>query len=119
MLDQIEGVRTFVAVVEAGSFSAASKRLGITNKLASKYIATLEARLGMNLLRRTTRSMSLTPEGRSYLEGCRRVLNEVELLETSLDASAGLKGTLCVSAPLTYGDAVVASAAQRFMDDHP
>ena len=118
-LDQIDGMRTFVAVVEAGSFSAASKRLGITNKLASKYIATLESRLGMNLLHRTTRSMSLTPEGRSYLEGCRKVLNEVELLETSLDASAGLKGTLRIAAPLTYGDTVVSAAAQSFLAAHP
>lgn len=65
-MDQIDGMRTFVAVVEAGSFSAANKRLGITNKLVSKYIATLENRLGINLLYRTTRSMSLTPEGHTY-----------------------------------------------------
>jgi len=106
-------------VVEAGSFSAAGKRLGITNKLVSKYVATLESRLGTSVLHRTTRSMSLTPEGRNYLEGCRRVLSEVDALEASLDMSAGLKGFLRVAAPLTFGETVVAEAALNFMESHP
>lgn len=118
-MDKIQGMRTFVAVVEAGSFAAASKRLGITGKLASKYIAALEAELGMNLLHRTTRSMSLTHDGRIYLEGCRRVLNEIELLDISLEASRGLKGTLRVAAPLTFGETAVAAAALDFMETHP
>ena len=117
-MDKIEGMRTFVAVVESGSFAAASKRLGITGKLVSKYIATLEAHLGMSLLHRTTRSMSLTHDGRIYLEGCRRVLNEIDLLELSLESSSGLKGTLRVAAPLTFGETSVAAAALEFMDTH-
>ncbi|TAX24034.1 LysR family transcriptional regulator (plasmid) [Rhizobium leguminosarum] len=118
-MDKIDGMRTFVAVVEAGSFAGASKRLGITGKLASKYIAMLEAQLGMNLLHRTTRSMSLTHDGRTYLEGCRRVLNEIDLLDMSLESSSGLKGMLRVAAPLTFGETVVATAALEFMDTHP
>lgn len=118
-VDRIQGMRTFVAVVEAGSFAAASKRLGITGKLVSKYIAALEAELGMNLLHRTTRSMSLTHDGRIYLEGCRRVLNEIDLLDISLESSRGLKGTLRVAAPLTFGETAVAAAALEFMETHP
>lgn len=118
-MDKIDGMRTFVAVVEAGSFAAASKRLGMTGKLASKYIATLEAQLRMNLLHRTTRSMSLTHDGRIYLQGCRRVLNEIDLLDISLESSSGLKGTLRVAAPLTFGETVVAAAVLEFMDSHP
>lgn len=118
-MDKIDGMRTFVAVVEAGSFAGASKRLGITGKLASKYIGTLETQLGMTLLHRTTRSMSLTHDGRIYLEGCRRVLNEIDLLDMSLESSTGLKGILRVAAPLTFGETVVAAAALEFMAAHP
>lgn len=118
-MDQIDGMRTFVAVVETGSFSAASKRLGISNKLVSKYIATLEARLRMKVLHRTTRSMSLTSEGRTYLEGCRRVLSEIDALESSLDFSGEFKGKIRIAAPLTYGETVVTKAALAFMQAHP
>lgn len=118
-MDQIDGMRTFVAVVETGSFSAASKRLGMSNKLVSKYITTLESRLKVNLLHRTTRSMSLTPEGRTYLEGCRRVLSEVDALESSLDGSGDFTGKIRIAAPLTYGETVVTKAALAFMEAHP
>ena len=118
-MDRIDGMRTFVAVAEGGSFAAASKRLGMTNKLVSKYIAALEADRKMRLLFRTTRSMSLTPEGRTFLEGCRRVLGELEALDASLDASAGLTGPLRVAAPLAFGDSVVAPAVDAFMDANP
>jgi len=112
-------MRTFVAVVEAGSFTAAGKRLGISNKLVSKYISKLERRLNTNLLYRTTRSLSLTTEGRDYLEGCRRVLGEVDALDGAMNPAGKLKGKLRVAAPITFGDTFVASAATKFMEAHP
>ncbi len=118
-MDRIDGMKSFVAVVEAGSFAAAGQRLGISNKLVSKRVAQLENQLGMSLLHRTTRSMSLTHEGVRYLEGARRVLAEIEQLETEFDASEGLRGIVRVAAPLTYGDTAVAAAANRFVDQHP
>lgn len=118
-MDRIDGMKSFVAVVEAGSFAAAGQRLGISNKLVSKRVAQLENQLGMSLLHRTTRSMSLTHEGERYLEGTRRVLVEIEQLETEFDASEGLKGIVRVAAPLTYGDTAVAKAASRFVEQHP
>ncbi len=118
-MDKIQGMRTFVAVVETGSFTAASKRLGLTDKLASKYIAALELQLGMSLLHRTTRSMSLTHDGRIYLDGCRRVLAEIDLLDTALQSTSGLKGMLRIAAPLTFGDTVVAAAVDDFMEAYP
>ena len=63
--------------------------------------------------------MSLTQNGRMYLEGCRRVLHETDLLDTSLESSRGLKGVLRVAAPLTFGETAVAAAALEFMDAHP
>ena len=118
-MDRIDGMQSFVAVVETGSFAAAGQRLGISNKLVSKRVAQLENQLGMSLLHRTTRSMSLTHEGERYLEGARRVLVEVEQLETEFGDTEGLKGTVRVAAPLTYGDTAVASAANRFVEEHP
>lgn len=118
-MDRIDGMQSFVAVVETGSFAAAGQRLGISNKLVSKRVAGLENQIGMSLLHRTTRSMSLTHEGERYLEGARRVLAELEQLETEFDGSGDLKGTIRVAAPLTYGDTTVASAANRFVEKHP
>lgn len=118
-VDRIDGMQSFVAVVETGSFAAAGQRLGISNKLVSKRVAQLEHRLGMSLLHRTTRSMSLTHEGERYLEGARRVLVEMEQLEGEFDSSEGLKGTVRIAAPITYGDMAVAQAAARFVTQHP
>ncbi|MGH1477238.1 MAG: LysR family transcriptional regulator [Geminicoccales bacterium] len=118
-MDRIDGMQSFVAVVESGSFAAAGQRLGISNKLVSKRVAQLEIQLGMTLLHRTTRSMSLTHEGERYLEGARRVLAELEQLESEFDDSQGLKGTVRVATPITYGDTAVAHAASRFVEQHP
>jgi len=118
-MDRIDGMRTFVAVVETGSFASAARRLGQSNKLVSKYIATLEEQVGSTLLYRTTRAMSISPEGRIYLEGCRRVLQELDALDASVEASTGLRGMLRVSAPVTFGEMLVSDAAIRFMALHP
>ncbi len=118
-MDKLDGLKTFVAVVESGSFTAAGKRLGISNKLVSKYIGELEAQLKVSLLFRTTRSLSLTNEGRIYLEGCRKVLNEFDVLERSIDPSGGFSGPLKIATPLTLGDTIVPQAAIQFMRDHP
>ncbi|WP_336096709.1 LysR family transcriptional regulator [Roseovarius sp. CH_XMU1461] len=118
-MDRIDGMQSFVAVVESGSFAAAGQRLGISNKLVSKRVAQLETQLGMTLLHRTTRSMSLSHEGERYLEGARRVLAELEQLEAEFDTSEGLKGIVRVAAPITYGDTAVANAANRFVEQHP
>lgn len=118
-MDRIDGMQSFVAVVETGSFAAAGQRLGISNKLVSKRVAGLEAQIGMSLLHRTTRSMSLTHEGERYLEGARRVLAELEQLETEFDDTQGLQGIIRIAAPLTYGDTAVARAANRFVAQNP
>ena len=117
-MDRIDGMRAFVSVVEAGSFTSAGKRLGISNKLVSKYIGTLEAQLGLKLLHRTTRSQSLTNEGRTYLEGCRKVLGAVEALNLMMDPSGGFSGLLRIAAPLTFGETYIAAAALVFMEAH-
>lgn len=118
-MDQIDGMRTFIAVAECKSFTAAGKRLGISNKLVSKYIGALEARLHIKLVHRTTRSLSISNEGQRYLEGCRRVLEEIDALEDSMRMTGSLYGQFKIAAPLTYGETIVSGAVVEFQKKHP
>jgi DNA-binding transcriptional LysR family regulator len=119
-MDTIDGMKTFVAVVETGSFTNAGIRLGISNKLVSKYIGQLEEKVGANLLHRTTRTMSLTESGEIYLHGCREVLATVEEMDLSLKTpSQSLVGRLRVTAPITFGETFITSASHAFLDLHP
>ena len=86
MDDRFAGIREFVATVDSGSLTAAANLLGVTGSAVGKSISRLEARLGVQLLHRTTRRMDLTTEGEAYLVSCRRVLEE--LLDLSDDARA-------------------------------
>ena len=119
-MDLIEGMRAFVAVVDAGSFTEAGARIGISNKLASKYVAELEARLGLRLLNRTTRSSSLTEAGGRYYAGCVALLNGLDALEGGLrDDALGLRGTLRVTAPVAFGEMRIVPLLAGFGDAHP
>src|SRR5712671_5261895 len=84
-MDVLEKMTTYVRVVEAGSFSAAAKQLRISPAAVSRQISTLEDELRVQLLRRTTRKMSITPAGRGYYERCLRILREVDDARLSLE----------------------------------
>jgi DNA-binding transcriptional LysR family regulator len=119
-MDRIDGLRAFVAVVDAGSFTRASERLGISNKLVSKYVAALEAQQGVTLLNRTTRALSLTPAGERFLGGARRVLSAVEELDAETRAEEGsLAGRLRITAPVTFGEMFVAELTCDFIHRNP
>ncbi|GLK64027.1 LysR family transcriptional regulator [Paracoccus kondratievae] len=119
-MDKIDGIRAFVAVVDAGSFTRAGTRLGISNKLVSKYVAALEGQQGVTLLNRTTRSLSLTPAGERYLAAARRVLAAVEELDGQASAEEGaLTGRLRVTAPVTFGEMFVTVLTRDFTHAHP
>ena len=81
MSDMLDGVTTFVRVVETGSFALAAERMNLTRSAVGKVIVRLEKRLGVRLLNRTTRSISLTAEGELYLAHARRILGEIDGLE--------------------------------------
>lgn len=117
-MDRIDRMKTFVAVAETGSFSAAAIRLGISNKLVSKEIRALEEDVGATLFFRTTRSMSITAEGREYQQGCRRVLLEFDALSASLDNAQNLKGSLRVSVPVTLGELLITASVVDFLELH-
>ncbi|WP_299869712.1 LysR family transcriptional regulator [uncultured Hoeflea sp.] len=119
-LPQLSGIAIFVQVAETGAFNEAARRMNLTPSAASKAVTRLEEDLGVRLLRRTTRSVSLTPEGERYLEGARRALAE---LETSAAEAAGSTmepgGTLRVSAPSALGRMWLAPALYDFHRQWP
>src|SRR5512134_2757728 len=99
----------FSTLARAGSLSAAARELGVTTPAVSKHLALMESRVGMSLVVRTTRRMSLTPEGELYLEHARRILGEIDDLGQLMGASkATPKGLLRVNATLGFGRGHVA-----------
>ncbi|NHF74113.1 LysR family transcriptional regulator [Paracoccus xiamenensis] len=120
MMDLADGIRAFLAVVETGSFTAAGQRLGVSNKQAGKQVAALEARLGQNLLYRTTRAVSLTEAGEAWLPHARKVLSAMEDAEDVFaDPAGGLSGRLRITCGTTMGELCVAEAARSFATEHP
>ncbi|HET9451386.1 MAG TPA: LysR family transcriptional regulator, partial [Aggregicoccus sp.] len=117
--ERLKGIEAFVCTAEAGSFTAAAERLNLTNSAVGKAVARLEARLGVRLLQRTTRALSLTDDGRLYHERVSRLLVELEEAEALLAGSRGLRGTLRVSAPAELGRTWVAEVVRDFLVQHP
>jgi len=110
----------FSVLASSGSLSAAARELGVTTPAVSKHLAQMESRLGVSLLNRTTRRMSLTPEGELYLEHARRILGEIEDMEQLLGVSKAIpKGLLRVNATLGFGRSYVAPVISRFARKYP
>ena len=111
---------TFVAVVEAGSLTAAAERLGLAKSMVSKHMQLLEAEIGVGLLVRSTRKLSLTEAGRVFYESSRQLLRSaeqaIEQARTGLDSP---QGTLRVASPIDYGAMVVAPVLARLRARHP
>lgn len=103
-MDRLTSMATFVKTVELGSFTAAADVLGMSPQMASKHILSLEARLNTALLRRTTRTQSLTDFGRLYYERCKLVLAEVDAADSlATQARVTPIGRLRVTAPVSFG----------------
>jgi len=100
-MESLGSLHAFVQAAEARSFTIAGRQLGVSSSAIGKAIARLEERLGVRLFHRSTRSVTLTPEGALFLERCRRILNEVEAAELELTHSrASPTGKLRTSLPL-------------------
>lgn len=111
---------TFARVVEANSFAAAAKRLGVTTSVASKHVAKLEKSLGARLLNRSTRKLSLTEAGEAFYEHCARLIVELEASEQSIaQIETELRGSLRVSAPPSMVAMHIAPALAEFRRRHP
>lgn len=103
-MDRLESMSTLVAAVDAGSFSAASRRLGMPLPTVSRKVAELEAHLRTRLLNRSSRRLTLTDAGRSYLAACKRILEHIGEAERAATGEyAAPKGDLTLSAPIVFG----------------
>jgi DNA-binding transcriptional LysR family regulator len=118
-MDKFANLEALVAVVESGSFSKAAERLDITKSVVSRRISLLEQQLGVHLLRRTTRSLSLTGPGQEFYGRAVRILAELGEAEQSVaDASVELRGRLRLAAPLSFGLHHLSGALNDFMHEH-
>lgn len=119
-MDTIDGMRTFAAVVAEGSFSRAAGRLDMSPQLASKYVGQLEARLGVRLLNRSTRQLSLTEAGRAYHDRVRQVLADIDDMENAVgDLTARARGTLRINAPMTFGQLHLTRTIAEYQNIQP
>jgi DNA-binding transcriptional LysR family regulator len=119
-LDRLTGIVAFARTASLGSYTAAARSLGISPSAVSKSVQRLEQQLGLRLFNRTTRSLSLTPEGRDLHERALRLLREAESIEqAAVAARSEPAGTLKVTAPLPMGVHVLAPALPRFRERYP
>lgn len=110
----------FVKVVETGSFAAAARRLGTSSGQASKLVSKLESDLGVKLLNRTTRALSLTEAGQAYADRMRAILESFDDLTTELqNAAIAPRGRIRLTAPLSFGTVRLAPVLARFARDYP
>jgi DNA-binding transcriptional LysR family regulator len=113
-------MRTFVAIVDRGSLTAAAEALDRSPPAVVRSLAALETHLGVRLLQRTTRRMSLTPEGSDYLERCRQILSDVDEAERALSQDeAEPQGRVRITAPVQFGQLHVMPLLTRFLQQHP
>lgn len=120
MADSLAEMSVFSRVVATGSLSAAARELGLSPAVVSRRLAALEARLGVRLINRTTRSLHLTDEGATYYDNCARLLSEIE--EADAAVSAGRvepRGPLRVALPASFGHLHVAPLVPRFAARYP
>lgn len=119
-MDTIDTMRAFMAVAHEGSFTAAGRRLGLSTKLVSKYVAQLEAKLSTQLFNRTTRSVSLTDVGIAYLERCRPIVEQIDELEDLVqERQSALAGPIRITAPTGFGSINLTQALASFLRAHP
>lgn len=115
-MDRFRTMETFVRVARSGSFTVAARQLGLSRALISRHVDMLEKRLGVRLLHRTTRSLNLSDEGRSYLSFCEQLFRDIEGHEQALvETRAEPSGVLRLAAPKSFGalhlaDAIIAFA---------
>ena len=120
MADSLQEMSVFARVVAAGSLSAAARELGLSPALISRRLAALEARLGVRLINRTTRSLHLTDDGASYYEACTRVLSDIEEADAAVAAGrVEPRGVLRVALPASFGHQHIAPLIPRFAERYP
>jgi LysR family transcriptional regulator, regulator for bpeEF and oprC len=120
LTDRILGVEEFMTVAQAGSFVAASERLGLTPSGVGKAVQRLEERLGLRLFNRTTRRVALTQDGEIFLDRCHRLITDFDDAEAEIDARRSeIAGPIRINAPVAYGRLKIIPALAPFLKAHP
>lgn len=118
-MDQLKSMQVFAKVVETGAFITAAEALGISRPMASKHVQRLEDQLGVRLLNRTTRRVSLTEAGQSFYLRCQSIFSSVdEAFSEASNLQAEPKGRLRVNAPLSFGRDYLTRAIADFQDTY-
>lgn len=119
-MDRLEAMSILLAAVEAGSLSAASRRLGTPLATVSRKVSDLEAHLKVRLLIRSSRQLTLTDAGRSYVAACRRILNDVVEAERAASGEySAPRGELVITAPIVFGRLHVLPVICEFLNTYP
>lgn len=119
-MDKFSAMQAFCRIVERGSFTRAAEDMGVSAALLSREISRLEAALGISLMARTTRRITLTEAGRAYYEEARSILQAVGRFEERIREQAGLvRGHLKINAPSSFGQVVLAPMLPGFCAWHP
>src|SRR3974390_618742 len=119
-VDRLEAMSVLLAAVDAGSLSAASRKLGVPLATVSRKVSELERHLRTRLLNRTSRRLILTDAGRSYVAACRRILEEVgEAERAAAGEYSAPKGELIITAPIVFGRLHVLPVVLEFLAAHP
>ena len=119
-MDRLTCMAVFEATARTGSIAGAARAFDMTPSRASKHLAALEAELGVLLLKRSTRQLTLTPEGEAYLQRCRRILVDVREADDEARSQTGtVSGTLRVTAPVAFGALHLGPVVAAFLQKHP
>ena len=119
-MDKLQAMQLFVRVVESGSYTAAADQMEISRALASKLVQGLEDQLGVRLLHRTTRKLSLTEAGENYYQRVSEILTELSLAEAqAAELQAEPRGRLRVAAPMSFAIHHLGAAVAQFQKRHP
>lgn len=119
-MDQLQGMRVFARVAELGSFARAAQTLDLSRAMASSYVAQLEKHLGTRLLHRTTRKVSVSPQGAVYLDHCKRILAELDAADDELRMARDRpQGRLRVDVPVPFGRYLLMPAIPQFTQRYP
>lgn len=119
-MDKLKAMEVFVAIVDQGGLSKAADHIGRSPAAVVRTLAALEAHLGVRLMNRSTRRVSLTDDGREYLLHCRKILSDVEAAEFSIDVRRqSVSGKLTMTAPVTFGRLHMAPLVREYLKLHP
>lgn len=119
-MDAARDMATFQVLARTGTISAAAHELGVAPSAVSRRLKSLEARLGTELVRRSTRAMVLTSAGEAYLERSGALLNAIDALEEEMrDTALGISGPIRMAAPLSFGIGALPKVLSAFLYEHP